>query len=111
MGTATDVGLPRLGLVRAAAGAFGLLSRVGVPRLASLDCGDGPCCARLRADLDRPLPTGVVHAALMASRDGFLPRAYGCFPAAKELEVPTGHLGLALSIPGWSAVAEALTWA
>lgn len=112
MGTATDVGLGRLGLVRVAAGAMGLLSRVGGPRIASLDCGDGSCCARVRAELDRPVPMGIVHVALVAMRDGFVPRAYGRFSTATwELDVATGHLGLALSIPGWTAVAEALAWA
>jgi pimeloyl-ACP methyl ester carboxylesterase len=112
MGTATDVGLPRLGLVRAAAGAMGLLSRFGAPRLGSLDCGDGSCCTRVRAELDRPVPTGIVHLALVATRDGFVPRPYGRFSTAtKELEVATGHLGLAVSIPGWTAVAEAMAWA
>lgn len=110
MGTAADVGLPRVRIIRAAAGAAGLLRRVGGPRLASLDCGDGACCTRLRADLDRPVPAGVVHASLVAARDGFVPRASGTFPGAKELEVDTGHLGLAVSIPGWAAVAEALAW-
>ena len=110
MGTATDVGLPRLGLVRAAASAANLVSRLGGPRLASFDCADGACCSRIRADLDRPLPPGVVHANLVAERDGFVPRPYATFPASKELQVATGHLGLALSIAGWSAVAEALQW-
>jgi pimeloyl-ACP methyl ester carboxylesterase len=110
MGTAVDVGLPRVRLVRAAAGAAGLLRRFGVPLLAPLDCGEGACCTRLRADLERPVPPGVAHASLVAVRDGFVPRPYGAFPAAKELEVATGHLGLALSIPGWTAVAEALAW-
>jgi pimeloyl-ACP methyl ester carboxylesterase len=107
MGTSVDVGLPRIALVRAAATAFGLLGR----RLGSAGCGDGTCCARIRTDLERPVPPGVVHAALHASRDGFVPRAYGSFPAAKDLEVVTGHLGLAVSIAGWTAVAEALAWA
>jgi pimeloyl-ACP methyl ester carboxylesterase len=112
MGTATDVGLPRLGLVRAAAGAMSLLGRLGGPKVASLGCGDGSCCAKVRAELERPLPSGILHVALMASRDAFVPRAYGRFPTAtKELQVATGHLGLALSIPGWTAVAEALAWA
>lgn len=111
MGTSTDVGLSRLGLVRWAAGAVGLLSRLGGPRMASFGCGDGPCCTRVRAELDQPVAAGVAHVALVASRDGFVPRACGTFPAAKELEVATGHLGLALSIPGWTAVGEALAWA
>lgn len=110
LGTPVDVGLVRLGVGRAVALGAGLLSRVGGPRLASLDCADGDCCARLRADLDRPVPAGVVHASLVGTRDGFVPRPYATFPGAEELEVATGHLGLALSIPGWTAVAEALTW-
>lgn len=111
MGTPAAVGLPRAGVVRAAAGAAGLLSRLGGRRMASLDCADGACCARLQADLDRPLPNRGVHVALVATRDGFVPREACHFPAAKELEVATGHLGLALSVPGWSAVVEALAWA
>jgi len=46
----------------------------------------------------------------VARRDGFVARPYSTFPGAKEMEVATGHLGLALSIAGWTAVAEALTW-
>lgn len=46
----------------------------------------------------------------LAERDGFVGRAYSTFPGAKELDVATGHLGLAVSIPGWTAIAEALTW-
>ena len=109
LGTGADVGLPRR--VRTLAGAVGLLSRVGGPRLASTGCGDGACCTRLRADLARPLATGIGHVALVAARDGFVPGAGGSFPGAEEVEVATGHLGLALSVPGWTAVAEALRWA
>ncbi len=53
----------------------------------------------------------MVHAALIGTRDGFVSRAYSTFPGAKEMEVGTGHLGLAVSIPGWTAVAEALACA
>lgn len=111
MGTPADVGLPRLGVLGMAVHAAGLLGRLGGPRLASLACGEGDCCTRVRAELDRPVAAGVVHANLVAARDGFVPRPYATFPGAKELEVATGHLGLALSIPGWTAVAEALAWA
>ena len=111
MGTPADVGLSRLGVIRAAAQVAGLVGRLGGPRIASLACGDGDCCTRVRAEVDRPVATGIVHANLVAARDGFVPRAYATFPRAKELEVATGHLGLALSIPGWTAVAEALAWA
>lgn len=112
LGTSSaGVGLPTLGLVGLATRGLALLGRMGGPRLAALDCGDGPCCDRLRVDLARPCPAGIVHAALVARRDGFVPTASSSFPDAKQLEVPTGHLGLALSIPGWTAVAEALSWA
>lgn len=111
LGTSSaGIGLPTQGLVGLASRGLALMSRVGGPRLASLDCGDGPCCERLRAELARPRPTGTVHAALVATRDGFIPSASTSFPDAKQVDVPTGHLGLALSIPGWTAVAEALTW-
>src|SRR2546429_8897747 len=55
-----DVGPAVLGAVRSVA----WLGDLGVPGMLSGECGDGPCCAAFREDLEAPLPSAVRAVAI-----------------------------------------------
>src|SRR3954451_15846465 len=63
-----DVGPSVLNAVRSVA----RLGDLGMPRMFSTQCGDGPCCEQFRADLLRPLPESVRAVSFYSRSDGIV---------------------------------------
>src|SRR5204863_1681498 len=57
-----------LGAVRSVA----RLGDRGMPWMLSSECGDGPCCAAFRDDLQAPLPPDVRAVAIYSRSDGIV---------------------------------------
>jgi pimeloyl-ACP methyl ester carboxylesterase len=84
------------------------LRRRGVERFASIECASGPCCARFR-EIMGDAPSGR-WTALWSSTDGIGgPASRPPAIADQIIDLRTSHLGGVLSVPGWSAIAEALS--
>lgn len=107
--TPWSVGPPVRAGVVATTAVVRAVRRAGVPLLPSIDCGDGPCCARFRVDLAR-IPT-VPWRALWSSRDR-MARADGRPPAGVDArDIETSHVGAVTSRRGQQAIAQALAMA
>ena len=106
--TPWTVGPPDRPGVAMAAGAVRFLRRHGVDTMGSIDCADGGCCARFRADMAAK-PTAS-WTAIWSSRDGIGGEAASPPPEADHaIDISTTHLGAIASIPGWKAIGVALT--
>jgi hypothetical protein len=97
-------GANRLLLLQAAAVAA--VGSLGAPGLARLACLYGPCCAEFREELRAPVP--VPCTAVFSRDDRMVPWEASVDPAARNVEVPGGHLGLLTDPPALCVVADAL---
>jgi pimeloyl-ACP methyl ester carboxylesterase len=84
------------------------LRRRGLPVLGSVDCATGTCCTAFREEMEQRPAAG--WTALWSSTDTIgaeLSRP----PAAadRSVDLRTSHLGGVLSVPGWQAIATALS--
>jgi triacylglycerol lipase len=95
-------------LVWPSIGLVGLLGTLGVPGMFSFRCLRGDCCARTRAAVRAPFPGGVRFLSLYSRSDEVV-RWRACLdPAAKQLEVNTSHLGMAVARSVWVALSDEL---
>src|SRR3954449_3971995 len=95
-------------LVRAQVMALGLLGSAGVPGLFTRECGLGECCELTREQATAPLPPGVEFDAVYSRSDGIVDWR-GCLdPAARQVEVRSSHVGMALNADVFRVVGEAL---
>jgi hypothetical protein len=106
-GTPWTIGPPdRPGVARVAR-AVRAARRRGLPLLASIECADGPCCVRYRADLRRT--PDVPWVALWSSEDRVAGEdALPPVEATSAVDVGGSHLGLVLSRRGRQAIVEAV---
>jgi triacylglycerol lipase len=93
----------------ASIGAVAALGTVRVPRMLSLRCLAGDCCARSRAALSAPFPAEIPFDSFYSRSDEVV-RWHACLdPAARATEVDSSHVGMAFARPVWERLAERLS--
>jgi triacylglycerol lipase len=88
-----SVGPAVLGTVRSVA----RLGDLGVPGMLSSECGDGPCCAAFREDLQAPLPAVVRAVAIYSRSDGIVSWEACLDRSAEHIEVESSHVGMSVN--------------
>jgi pimeloyl-ACP methyl ester carboxylesterase len=99
-----SVGPTVLGAVRSVA----WLGDLGVPRMLSSECGDGPCCAAFRDDLLAPLPDAVRAVAIYSRSDGIVSWEACLDPSAEQVEVESSHTGMSVNLRVYRVLARIL---
>jgi pimeloyl-ACP methyl ester carboxylesterase len=82
-----------LGAVRSVA----RLGDRGMPWMLSSECGDGPCCAAFRDDLQAPLPPDVRAVAIYSRSDGIVSWDACLDRSATHVEVESSHAGMSVN--------------
>src|SRR3954452_8528933 len=95
-------------LVRAQVTALGLLGSAGVPGLFTRECGLGGCCELRREQATAPFPRDVEFVAVYSRTDGIVDWRACLDPAARQVEVRSSHVGMALNADVFRVVGEAL---
>lgn len=72
------------------------LTRAGIPGLMAEDCIAGACAQQAQTDMHRPLPEDFPFTAIYSRRDGFVDWRACLDPAARQIEVRTSHVGMAV---------------
>jgi pimeloyl-ACP methyl ester carboxylesterase len=73
------------------------LGDLGVPGMLSHECGDGPCCASFRADLQAPLPPAVRAVSIYSRSDGIVNWKACLDPYSEHVEVESSHTGMSVN--------------
>ena len=94
--------------VRAQVYAVGALGSVGMPGLFRHSCRYGACCERFWEDLRAPLRKDVGYLSIYSRTDGVV-RWRSCLDeGAEHREVHTSHVGMAVSVQVYDAIAAKL---
>jgi pimeloyl-ACP methyl ester carboxylesterase len=99
-----SVGPAVLGAVRSVA----RLGDLGVPRVFSSECADGPCCAAFRSDLRAPVPPNVRTVAIYSRSDGIVSWEACLDPGAEHVEVESSHSGMSVNLGVYRVLARIL---
>jgi pimeloyl-ACP methyl ester carboxylesterase len=99
-----SVGPAVLGAVRSVA----RLGDLGVPGMLSAECGDGPCCAAFREDLEAPLPSAVRAVSIYSRSDGIVSWRACLDPCADHVEVDSSHTGMSVNSGVYRVLAKIL---
>jgi pimeloyl-ACP methyl ester carboxylesterase len=99
-----SVGPAVLGAVRSVA----RLGDLGVPGMLSSECGDGPCCAAFREELQAPLPPAVRAVAIYSRSDGIVSWEACLDPSAEHVEVESSHAGMSVNTRVYRVIARIL---
>jgi triacylglycerol lipase len=84
------------------------LGDLGVPGTFSTQCGDGPCCAVFRRDLQAPLPPEVKAVSIYSRSDGIVSWRACLDPCADQVEVESSHSGMSVNRAVYRLLAEIL---
>jgi len=84
------------------------LGDLGVPRMFSTSCGDGPCCEQFRTDLAAPLPESVHAHAVYSKTDGIVSWRACLDPYATHVEVDSSHCGMSVNRAVYRVLTEVL---
>jgi pimeloyl-ACP methyl ester carboxylesterase len=95
-------------VVRAHVEAVALLGSLGVPGTFSHACRDGDCCALAREQLAAEFPAGVQFTSVYSRHDGVVDWRCCLDPAARNVQVSSSHIGMAVNAGVLRVVAEAL---
>jgi pimeloyl-ACP methyl ester carboxylesterase len=95
-------------LVLMQVGAVGALGTLGVPGLFRRSCLNGECCRAFRESFERPFPAGVRYVSIYSRSDGIVDWRACLDPAAELVEIDASHIGMAVSVDAYRAVAAAL---
>ncbi|HEY2637024.1 MAG TPA: hypothetical protein VGI54_06520, partial [Solirubrobacteraceae bacterium] len=95
-------------LVRVNIAVMGLLGTLGVPGLLSQNCLTGECCASLREESTRPMPSEVGFVSVYSRTDGIVDWRSCLHPDAEHVEVDASHCGMGVNADVYRAVARAL---
>src|SRR3954470_15511267 len=95
-------------LVRAQVLALGLLGSAGLPGLFTRECGLGECCSLAREQITAPISDDVECVAVYSRSDGIVDWRPPVDPAARQVEVRSSHVGMAVNADVYRVVAEAL---
>jgi triacylglycerol lipase len=71
---------------------------MGAPRMFSISCRDGACCAEFRALLEEPLDPEVPTLAIHSRSDGIVDWRACLDPYAECVEVEGSHCGMAVNV-------------
>jgi pimeloyl-ACP methyl ester carboxylesterase len=82
--------------VRAQVKAVALLGSLGAPGMFSYSCNRG-CCAIVTEQLAAPFPPGVRFASVYSRSDGVVDWHACLDPAARQIEVHSTHVGMAVN--------------
>jgi pimeloyl-ACP methyl ester carboxylesterase len=95
-------------LVRAQVRAVAVLGSLGVPGLFTMGCRGG-CCADARRALGEPVPSTVRFTSVYSRTDGVVDWRMCFDPAARQVEVRSSHIGMAVNADVFRVVGEALS--
>jgi pimeloyl-ACP methyl ester carboxylesterase len=73
------------------------LGDLGVPRMLSTTCVDGPCCGEFRALLEAPLAPNMQALAVHSRTDGIVDWRACLDPHAQCVEIDGSHTGMAVN--------------
>ena len=99
-----SVGPAVLGAVRYVA----RLGDLGVPGMLSHACGDGPCCAEFRRDLEAPLPPELRAVSIYSRSDGIVSWQACLDPFAEHVEIDSSHTGMSVNPRVYRVIGEIL---
>lgn len=86
----------------------GILGSLGVPGFLRSDCRDGECCEQIRTEQITTFPDSVDFTSIYSRRDGIV-RWRSCLDiSAKQVEVRSSHIGMAVNAEVYRAVARSL---
>lgn len=85
------------------------LARIGLRGLMAEECISGECARASFEESHAPLPDGVGFTAIYSRRDGIVDWRACLDPAARAVEVPTSHVGMAFDPLVFDEVLRALT--
>jgi triacylglycerol lipase len=88
--------------------AVGALGTLGLRGFFKHSCRFGKCCEPFWEDLKRPVPPGMGFLSVYSKSDGIVKWRSCLDPGATHLEVHTSHIGMAVNIETYHAVAGAL---
>jgi triacylglycerol lipase len=112
--TVVTLGAPQLEplavhpLVLLQVGAVGALGTLGIKGLFTRSCWDGECCEDFRASFEQPFPDGIRYVSIYSRSDGIVDWRACLDPAAEHVEIEASHIGMAVSLAAYRAVAQAL---
>jgi len=84
------------------------LGDLGVPWMLSRECGDGPCCAAFREDLEAPMPPTVRAVSIYSRSDGIVSWEACLDRSAEHVEVESSHCGMSVNAEVYRVLAKAL---
>jgi pimeloyl-ACP methyl ester carboxylesterase len=84
------------------------LGDLGVPGMFSSECGDGPCCATFRDDLQAPLPSALRAVAIYSRSDGIVSWRACLDPSAEHVEIESSHTGMSVNLGVYRVLATIL---
>jgi triacylglycerol lipase len=84
------------------------LGDLGVPRVFSTECRDGPCCADYHELLRAPLRDGTVALAVYSRSDAVVDWRACRDPSAEWLEIDGSHCGMAVNTTVYRALERTL---
>lgn len=93
--------------VRAQVKAVALLGTLGAPGMFSYSCTSS-CCAEVNRQLTAPLPEGVGFTSVYSRTDGIIDWRACLDPAARQIEVHSTHVGMAVNAAVYDVVARVL---
>jgi pimeloyl-ACP methyl ester carboxylesterase len=94
--------------VRAQVEAVALLGTLGLRGLFSYGCQSGSCCRQARADAFAPWPEEVPFTSVYSRSDGIVDWHSCLDPYARQVEVRSSHVGMAVNPAVYEVVAKAL---
>jgi pimeloyl-ACP methyl ester carboxylesterase len=88
--------------------AVGALGTLGAPGMFGNSCRNGECCERFWEDLAGDFPKGVGFLSLYSKSDGVVNWRACLDPAATNVEIEASHVGMAVNVHAYQAIARAL---
>lgn len=95
-------------LVRMQVYAVGALGTIGLRGMFKHSCLSGECCESFWDDLHEPLPKGVGYLSVYSRSDGVVDWRVCLDQGAEHLEIRSSHIGMAVNVDAYRAVAGAL---
>jgi triacylglycerol lipase len=95
-------------VVRLQVYAVGALGTLGAPGMFRHSCRKGKCCERFWEDLAGDFPKGVGFLSVYSKTDGVVNWRACLDPAAAHLEIEASHVGMAVNVHAYQAIARAL---
>jgi triacylglycerol lipase len=86
----------------------GALGTLGAQRFFKRSCRWGDCCAGFWEDLEAPMPHEVGYLSVYSKSDGIVSWKACLDPSAEHLEIVSSHIGMAVHVDAYRAIAGAL---